>query len=483
MSIPPIKPPPYTDAGNGERFATQHAGKVIHAAGDWWVYDGRRWKRDELNTVEQMAKATARSIGLERKKAETDEISKQISKQIRNWAVKSEANRALDSMLKRARSEPAIARNIADFDTDRFALNCKNGTVDLKTGTLAPHNPKDLITKLAPVAYDPAALCPQWLAFLDRIFAGSTPLIAYVQKLMGIACSGEADEQLMPIFWGKGKNGKSTLIETIQMILGDYADVAPDSLLVDTGRDEHPTQLAGLQGRRLVVASETEKDVKLKISLVKRLTGELIIKGRFMNKDYFTFPRTHHLIMLTNDKPRIPEDTEAAWRRLRLIPFTIIIPETERVKGLGTKLFREESAGILTWLTQGCMAWLRDGLETPPEVTVATDEYRSESDPLKAFLEDCCTVHAKYRCEKGAVRKEYIAFCGRQGDTKPVSSRFFNERMKAAGFIEWRGKVLGEVKRCWIGLVTNSGEGVERIPESLFPKEPPTDEGYQGEPE
>jgi putative DNA primase/helicase len=291
------------------------------------------------------------------------------------------------------------------------------------------------------------------MAFIDRIMGANERLIAYVQKVLGNAVSGDANSQFFPIFWGEGANGKSTLLGIAQYVLGDYASIASDSLLT-VGRQEHPTELADLQGRRLVIASETEEGGRLRVQLVKRLTGEVRMKARRMRQDFYEFDRTHHIILQTNNRPRIDEDSEAVFRRIRLVPFTVIIPLPERDPGLLDKL-KAEASGVLTWLVMGCLAWQREGLDMPPEVADANQNYREESNPLGEFVDDCCTIGPGLSTGAGMLRQAYERHCTERG-IKPISGNKFAERLLKMGFERGRN----HAGRLWagIGLLTTQHE-------------------------
>jgi putative DNA primase/helicase len=334
-------------------------------------------------------------------------------------------------MVAIARSRPGVAVVAEDLDADCWLLNCRNGTVDLRTGALRPHRREDLITKLAPVQFDPRAECPLFDAFLETTFCGDEELIEFVLRLLGICLTGDVREQILPIFHGDGNNGKSVLLDTVAGLMGDYAAEAPPDLLASRRGERHPTELADLLGRRLVVASETEEGSILRLQLVKRLTGDARIKGRFMRQDFFEFERTHKIILVTNNKPVVRENTEAAWRRLRLVLFAHVVPKDKRDKTLLRKL-RREWPGILARLVAGCLRWQREGLPEPDAVLVATAEYRSESDEIGQFLADCCVMSPTAWTPSAALREEYEKWCADRG-TRPFVGRAFTGRMRAHG--------------------------------------------------
>lgn len=431
-----------TDTGNAERFRDMHKGKAIYASGQWWIHDGKRFARDIINKVEQLAKETASSIYADASRHPDADTQAKLAK----WAITTQSAQKREAMIKLARSEPGIAYTADQLDADPWLLNCINGMVDLRTGVLKPHDADQLITKLAQVVFDEKAKYPRFEHFITRIFGNQKDLIEYVQKLLGLALSGDISEQILPIFWGDGANGKSTLLGIVADILGDYAGIAPDSLLTTSRNQSHPTELADLCGRRFVVASETEGTARLRLQLVKRLTGEHRITARRMHKDFFEFTRTDKLFLQTNNKPRIPEDTEAAWRRIKLVPFTVVIPESERDPHLLDKL-KAEKSGILNWLIQGCLAWQANGLVAPNQVVVATKEYRDESDPLADFVEECCMIESGVQTQRGQLYRAYVTYTERRGE-RPITQKSFAAKIRKLGCADGRS----HAGRFWDGI-------------------------------
>jgi putative DNA primase/helicase len=241
-----------------------------------------------------------------------------------DWALKSESAPRINAALDLARSGPGIPILPEEMDRDPWLLNCGNGTVELRTGTLREHRREDLLTRLCPTEYHPDATCPSWLRFLESIFQKDRPLITFVQRLLGYCLTGDVSEQILPIFWGGGANGKSTLVNVIlQTLGGDYAMKAPQDLLVVHRGERHPTELADLFRMRLVVTSESSEGARLNEALIKDLTGGEPIRARRMKEDFWQFDPTHKVMLLTNHKPRVVGTDTAVWRRLRLVPFEV----------------------------------------------------------------------------------------------------------------------------------------------------------------
>jgi putative DNA primase/helicase len=365
------------------------------------------------------------------------------------WAIKSEEAKRINAMLDLARSEPGMPILPEQMDSDPWLFNCPNGTLELKTGLLREHRREDYITKLCPVEYHPDAPCPTWEKVLGAVFpdADDEPdieLITFMHRLLGRCLTGDVSEQILPIFWGVGANGKSTIVNAMLDTLGgDYAMKANADLLMTSRGERHPTELAGLFGMRLVVASETHQGRRLNEALVKDLTGGERIRARRMREDFWEFDPTHKVILLTNHKPRVEGQDEGIWRRLRLVPFETIfwdpadpgkdaaqLPERLRQdKQLGAKLSTERE-GILAWLVRGCLDWQRDGLTMPAKVRAATTDYRAGEDTLARWLEECCvTGDTAYRCRSAKLYGAYKAWCENSGET-PLAQKFFGPALE-----------------------------------------------------
>lgn len=330
-----------TDLGNAQRLIIRHGDDLCYcyAWKCWMVWKGGRWVRDVSGEIEHRAKETVRAI-----RDEAALIPDQAeAKKLQSWAIQSESRARITAIPELARSELPVMPS--DFDRDPWLLNVQNGTLDLKTGLLHPHQRKDLLSKIANVSFDPDAHCRTWLGFLDRIFAGDKELISYVKTLVGYALTGETGEQTFHVLYGKGANGKTTFIETLLRLVGDYGQKAEFSTLLAHSNDNVRNDIAALRGARLVAATEAERGRRLNEPLVKELTGGDTIRARFLFQEYFEFRPQFKLLLATNYKPEIYGIDEGIWRRVHLIPFAITIPVAERDKRLLEKLDRER-AGI-----------------------------------------------------------------------------------------------------------------------------------------
>jgi putative DNA primase/helicase len=266
------------------------------------------------------------------------------------------------------------------LDQDPWLFNVENGTIDLKTGELRPHERGALITKLAPVQYDREAECPTWWKFLMRIFNGNLALIEFLQKAVGYALTGSTREQCLFFLHGLGANGKSTLLEIIHTLLGDYAHRTSSETFLIKKSGGIPNDVAALRGARLVGAVEVESGRRLAEVLIKEMTGGDRISARFLHAEWFDFKPEFKIFLAANHKPVIRGTDHAIWRRIHLIPFNVQIPKPEQDRDLPEKL-KAELPGILNWALEGCQMWQLYGLEPPAEVQAATQDYREEMDP------------------------------------------------------------------------------------------------------
>jgi putative DNA primase/helicase len=262
------------------------------------------------------------------------------------------------------------------FDNDPYLLNVNNGTIDLKKGILKPHDPTDLITKLVPVDYDLNAEMPLAKEWLLEVMDGNQEMVSFLKRAVGYSLTGDTREQILLICYGVGANGKSTFFGLIQELLADYATATSTSTLMVKRTESIPCDVAMLKGARFVAAAEAEAGQHIAESLVKQLTGGDVITARYLHSNPFTFKPTFKIWMAVNHKPVIRGTDVGIWRRIRLIPFTVVFPDHKQDKTLPEKL-REELRGLLAWAIAGCLEWQKSGLGVPDEITKATGDYRS----------------------------------------------------------------------------------------------------------
>ena len=439
-----------TDLGNAERLALQHGSSLrfCYQMKKWFVWDEKRWSIDDIGEVERRAKHTVSSIYSEAAIA-SDAGDTEKAKKLAKWALSSQEAKRIRDMINLARSEPGLTVRPNELDTSPWLLNVVNGTIDLKSGQLLPHDRHHMITKLAPVEYHSEATCPTWEEFLYQIMDGNQRLVDFLQRSIGYALTGDVSEQVLFILYGSGSNGKSTFIGTIMAMLGtDYAMKASPELLITKQGQSHPTEKTDLFGRRFVAAIETEVGAKLDEAFVKEATGGDVIRARRMREDFWEFLPTHKIFLATNHKPVIQGTDHAIWRRHKLIPFVVTIPEDEQDKQLPEKL-RAELPGILAWAVRGCLNWQDSGLGVPDEVRAATEEYRLEMDELGDFIGDRCVMGPEHQVTSNDLYNHYKTWCGENG-YQPLAQRSLGARLAERGLVPVR---IGPLQnRGWTGL-------------------------------
>lgn len=384
-----------TDAANAKRFVDEFSPKIrfVPAWKKWLAWDGKRWQIDSAQViVRRQALHWAKRLWLEYGSARSL-LNQRDASVIEAFVKYANSSTGIAAMLTLAQSDERVLISHSDIDKEPLLFNLRNGTLDLKTGKLRRHDPNDLLTQVSPTEFDENATCPRWLSTLQLVFSDDKELIEYFQSMVGYCLSGLTGEHFLSVWWGGGRNGKTTLWQTIYGVLGeDYALKAADGLLLGD-RDGHPTDVADLFRKRFVVISEPEQGANLRESKVKQLTGDSLIKARRMKEDFWTFTRTHKTFVATNHKPKISGQDEGIWRRVKLIPFLANLEKvTDEVKDFDVVLIRDEAAGIFNWLLAGWQRYQKFGLIDPSSVKAATLEYRSESDPMAEWITDYCTL-------------------------------------------------------------------------------------------
>ena len=411
------------------------------------IWDGHRWVQDKSDKIKMIAKEVVRSIYFEAGQASDTTERQEISKHAR----KSESSYNVNAMITLAESEVPVRAE--ELDQDPWLFNCQNGTLNLKTGILSPHRREDYITKLAPVNYDKKAPHRLWDAFLDRVFDGNKDLIAFMQRAIGYSLTGLADEQCLFILHGSGANGKTTFLQTISEILSDYAMQTPTETLLVKAKGAISNDVARLKGARFVIASEAEAEQRLAENLIKQMTGGDTISARFLHQEFFDFKPTHKMFLGSNHKPIINGTDYAIWRRIRLIPFEITIPETERDPKMLEKLLQEKE-GILAWAVEGCLRWQAEGLGMPAAVKEATAGYRNEMDVIEQFKSDCCETGDHLHVPSQELYQRFEDWCARNGEHQ-ITRRRFTQRLKEMGFETVR--IGSDRKRGLKGLALSAG--------------------------
>jgi len=435
----------FTDSTNAMRLIKEHGRDIRYNAAwkKWVVWNGKYWEIDE-------GSALVHEKGLEMVRNIYDELLKTADYReridIEKAAIMSESVRRRKAFVEAATWVSALRIRTDELDPNPWLLNVKNGTIDMQNVEFREHKQEDMITKIANVEYDPKADCPMWKQFVREIMGYKADLIKFVQTAAGWSLSGDISEQTMFILYGTGANGKSTFLNTVMYLLGDYALATPTETFMKKSGDNYSNDVARLRGTRFVTTTEVEQGRRLSEPLIKKITGNDEMTARFLYGEFFNFMPTFKIFMATNHKPVIKGTDHGIWRRIKLIPFNVRIPEEKQDKHLELKL-REEASGILNWLLEGIGIWKNEALKPPKSVLFATDEYREEMDVIGNFLQEKCIKKEDVTVTIKRLYKAYSDWCD-ENHEHPVSERFFTLRLKEMGYVQDRTAT----ERFWVGI-------------------------------
>lgn len=421
-----------SDSGNAEMFAHLYAEKLRfdHRLARWLHWTGRRWKADNDGQITRLALKAVRSrLEYANNKLEGDARTNGIK-----WALGSESRSRLISLITIAQALHPLADSGENWDANGWLLGVENGVVDLKSGALRPAHPADRITLSTRVLYDETAACPRWESFLHEVFV-DPELVEFIQRAVGYSLTGDTSEQIIFFCHGSGANGKSTLLDLLRAMLGEYAANTPFSTFDQRNPSAIPNDVAALYKARLVTASETDESRRLNEGRVKAMTGDSAMTARFMHQEFFTYRPVYKIWLAMNHKPVIYGTDDGIWRRIRLIPFTQSFKDRPD-KSLPETL-QKELPGILAWAVRGCLKWREHGLGLPGVIKNATEQYRLESDFVAAFIDEALVVNPQARVKASELYKEYKDWCEPRGDT-PMNSTNFGKRLAEKGFEKHR---------------------------------------------
>jgi putative DNA primase/helicase len=434
---------PRSDSGSAELFADLYRDTVRfdHKQGRWLLWDEGRWTEDKQEKARAKMKRAARHRHeLVLNLGESDERTRQIK-----WALQSESRYAIDAALELAKSEPNISDDGERWDANLMLLGVANGVVDLAAGQFRVATQADLITKLSPVMFYANAVCPRFEQFLEEIFDGDQERMHYIQKAVGYTLTGSVEEHCLFACFGSGRNGKSTLLEVLLYIMGDYGVDLPFGTL----ETKHQIgEGANLPGARFAKAVEIREGRRLDEARVKSWTGGDTISVRPLYRNAFSFSPTHKLWLAFNHKPIVADNSPAIWNRIHLIPFERNFAKEGADKKLLATL-KAEAAGILNWAIEGCLKWQSEGLSVPGAVEQATREYEQESDPIGPFLAECCEEQPEYQVPKRELWDAYQKWC-----SETLSRKAFVEKMRSRGF----GERNTRIARFWTGVRLKGGD-------------------------
>ena len=387
-----------------------------HSRGNWYRFDGSVWRL-----------------------CEKPEAFHEIRELARRASVRTGSQAALQKVRfvkgaeEFARNDPRMARTSASWNTDSHLLGTPSGTVDLRTGRLRESSRRDMINRATAIPPSPASECPRWLRFVQESTDNDRELSRFLQQICGYALTGDTREQALFFIYGPGGNGKGVFLNTVNRILGDYAATATMDVLVSTRTGGATTDLAMLNGARLVSASETEEGQPWAEAKIKRLTGGDPITARFMRQDNVTFYPVFKLLVIGNYQPSLRNVDDAMRRRFNIIPFTV--RPKNKDKTLEERLVAEWP-GILRWMIDGCLDWQKHGFVRPTSVETATEEYFRDQDTFSHWLETSCRVerdNSHLTESPTALFRSWKAFALAIGED-PGTGKAFSSTLKRNGF-------------------------------------------------
>ncbi|MEU0275583.1 phage/plasmid primase, P4 family [Streptomyces sp. NPDC006307] len=447
-----LLPDTLTDRGNAKLFVRIYASDFRHVPGlGWYRWDTTRWQMDEDDTVLWAAGDLGEHI------ATTDPRGLYTAEALKKHRRRALSTSGINAMLTQAKSAPGMVLNAALLDADPYALCTPAGIVDLHTGLVRTPDPNKDFHSRSTTTGPSAMPTPRWNRFLTDTFGEDTEgaeMIHFLQLLLGYSITGDVGGQVMPFLFGAGKNGKSVLLDVLMKLLGDYADAAPPGFLMARPYEGHPTDLAELHGRRVIVCSEVKPGDKFDEARVKLLTGGDRIKARRMRQDFFSFEPTHKLWLLGNHRPEVGTGGFAFWRRMRLIPFERTVSDERKIDNLADILVAEEGPGILNWLIDGARRYLGGDkdLTGPDKVRIATNAYAETEDHTGRFFDETCVLGPDYRTEQATLYTAYKNWCQSEG-APPVSSRAFAARARElAGLSSPREMILSNSRKYYPGI-------------------------------
>ncbi len=418
-----------TDTGNAHRLCDKfgHIIRYSYNRKKWYYWDGKTWRLDDSGEIKKLADMVCDDIKQEAFMEQDEDAQVKMLK----WANRTASSHNKENMIKECQHLDGIPVGANSFDSYPDFFNCQNGIVNLRNGELIPHESSFMMSKIAMCDYDVSGKKPEmWLRFLDDVTAGNKELQEYIQRCVGYSLGGSTREQCAYFLYGMGNNGKSTFLDTIADMLGDYAaNTQPETIMMKRfGNDSANSDVARLKGARYVTCEEPTEGVRLNEGLLKQLTGGSKITCRFLYGDEFEYTPEFKIWVATNHKPVIRGTDVGIWRRIKLIPFEVNIPPEKVDKHLKYKL-RKEMPQILHWAVEGCIKWQRDGISEPARVQEAVKEYKNEMDLLTGFIEDAIVID--YTCNDRIMAKDlfamYIKWAKQNNEYEMTSKKFFKE--------------------------------------------------------
>lgn len=422
----------FDDTGNAQRLYDMFGDRIRYNYTDkkWMIYDRNKWTYDMTGYILKLIDKAMDAMELETKHYEEydKENGTDMLKDFEKHMKKCRNNNTKKALEKEVQHYAPVTPN--ELDRHKLLLNTPSGVIDLQSFKISQCSPDYYFTKTTSVSRIEGAECPLWMRFLNDIFGGDQELIHYVQKAAGYSLSGLTDEQCAFFCYGTGRNGKTTFLDIIRCIAGDYAsNIQPETLMVKGVNQGVNTDIARLKGARFVTSVEPNEGLRLNEGLLKQLTGDDVVTARKLYAEEFEFKPEFKLWMATNHKPIIRGTDTGIWRRIHLIPFTVQIPEKEVDRKLKDKLM-QEIEGIFLWCLEGLRMYNEEGLEKPDAVIQATADYKQEMDTISKFLDECTVPSFAGSVKAKDLYNVYTKWCDDNGEYKLTNTKFGQEIQK-----------------------------------------------------
>ena len=334
-----------------------------------------------------------------------------LKEAIERWALRSQNLPRINAMITMAASLPELRISADQVDQHPHLLTVRNGTIDLRTGTLREHRQQDFITLLLDVDYHADAHAPRWERFIAEATDGDREMANFLQLLAGYCLTGEVyDRRAFFLVVGPKGSGKTTFVEALREVWGEYAATADVSTFLERDGSRISNDLARLRGKRLVAAGELPEQGRLAADLIKRITGKDTITARFLYQEYFEFRPVFKLVLSSNYVPALSASDDAVWDRVSIVPFEAVVPPERREPNLLEQLLAERE-GILAWAVQGAVRFYREGLRLPTAVTRKTQEVRDEMDLVGQFLAEQCILDPRWSTRAGELYQRFRYWC------------------------------------------------------------------------
>jgi len=354
------------------------------------------------------------------------------AKALKGFALKSQNIKSYKAMLELATHKPAFYIDANMLDKDIWALGLPNGLLDLRTGTLRAYKSTDYVTKCAGATFIEGATCPQWENFLLKSFNHDTEMVNYLARVVGYTLTGSTDAQCLWIHYGHGSNGKSTFMNVLSALLGDYATTANATTIMSKPTSNISNDVARLKSARLVTINELEDGKRLAEAEIKNMTGGEALTARYLHSEFITFFPQFKMHLTSNYKPSVYDNSHGLWRRINLVKWVVIVKAEEQDRELYSKLCGELS-GILNWAIAGLQDYLKNGLQPPASVLNDTAEFRQEMDSIGQFIEAYCVIDADAREKAKNLYSKYSEWAKETG-RQPLNNTRFGNSLRDKGF-------------------------------------------------